>query len=685
MKKVFIIIVFYFYGMNTFSQTQNLPILNIEIIGSINDVNFEVSYRVNNKVLKKSEIDLNNIFKDGGVIKIANNIKDVPVEFQLITKDGFDTKELSNKINLEFSNTREISFDKEKEFDEKDSILKFSVLKSEIRISKPKLKKLELINLIQEKSNPDTKKNNSVVIKNDCLECDNKNTHLLHYDFSCKQFYKIKNGDKIHITNVRKLGYRQMIQLKIENVNRYIYDISIYGTEVVHESSVPPLLRQLFIGDSTLLNTLINNVSATTQSLKQDEKGKGNELNNKYEKFVDAIDKLSLHYEKLQVERLKAFELCGNFSCCNVDNIGITFGEILFSLRNINMTLYDLKMAIAKDDGINKLKADLSENLNKVAACKKIENEILSLGKQIDILKKKEKLTDPEKKELDDLTTKKDKLKVCTPEDVAVFNQQVQNLKDLLAPYSNIDSLQKYIPSKLQLEKLFLFVQNIRKSQSYYLSPPIFQSGNRIELAIKISPNSKSLTSEWSTISHDNDSLNLSIPMLWKPFVSFSSGSFLSLGKHLQNKTYAWQSVPNGSNQVDSLNNFILAEKGYSTPVMGFAALVNVEFKLLPSFGLGASAGVGLTIEKVPRMSYLAGFSAFFGDMHQLVITGGIAGMQIDQLTNNLQAVHNLNTIYKSKVDIEYYKEFKVGGFFAITYTPFKKSRKLVSKSITQK
>ena len=179
-----------------------------------------------------------------------------------------------------------------------------------------------------------------------------------------------------------------------------------------------------------------------------------------------------------------------------------------------------------------------------------------------------------------------------------------------------------------------------------------------------------------------NDPLQIQIPIVGKPFVSFSSGSFIALGKNMQNKTYAWQETVGNNNTVDS-SKYTLVESGYTLPPMGFCALGNLEWKISRSFGLGGSAGVGLSIEKSPRLAYLGGVSLFFGDMRQFTITGGFAGMQVNKLSNNFQTVSDNQTIYSSKPNIDYYKEFKVGGFISLTYTPFKvyKTKTVKSKN----
>ena len=85
--------------------------------------------------------------------------------------------------------------------------------------------------------------------------------------------------------------------------------------------------------------------------------------------------------------------------------------------------------------------------------------------------------------------------------------------------------------------------------------------------------------------------------------------------------------------------------------------------------------GVGLTIERDPRVAGLAGLSLFLGDSRQFAFTVGLAGMQVDKLNNNWQNVSDKQVIYTTEPQIEYYKEGKTGVFMAISYTPFKSTR----------
>src|SRR5690606_39437670 len=109
-----------------------------------------------------------------------------------------------------------------------------------------------------------------------------------------------------------------------------------------------------------------------------------------------------------------------------------------------------------------------------------------------------------------------------------------------------------------------------------------------------------------------------------------------------------------------------LVESGYTRHPLGFAALGNVEWKLWRSFGIGASVGVGLTIEREPRPAYLGGASLFFGNLRQFALTFGVIGMEVNTLSNNYKSMADAQIRVKTKptTPIEEYKVFRIGDVF---------------------
>ncbi|HEX7413533.1 MAG TPA: hypothetical protein VF411_05760, partial [Bacteroidia bacterium] len=86
-----------------------------------------------------------------------------------------------------------------------------------------------------------------------------------------------------------------------------------------------------------------------------------------------------------------------------------------------------------------------------------------------------------------------------------------------------------------------------------------------------------------------------------------------------------------------------------------------------------------LTIESSPRLAYLGGLSLFLGNLRQLTLTYGLAGMQIDKLTTNLQPMVSNNIQYSTNpgpAAITYYKQLNIGQCVSLSYTFYRKKNK---------
>lgn len=520
-----------------------------------------------------------------------------------------------------------------------------------------------------------------------------KNKIVYVYDFNKdpakREFYKIrkKNGIlKIEVVNFNKetLTSGKNVKFKIYNINKFLYDVSIADSVIHFDSEPSALFTRLFLGDSTLLGSLMGTFSDVT---KMQSAGLDN-LNKKIKCFVEK-------YNWLQNKVLDAYDPCYSFPCC----YSIEYTELANDLAviradavNIQMKLDEKKKIIEDNkkelDACEKNEKDIKDNS---AAITKCEGEIKDIKQKLPSLsgedkKKKEEELAKKEEELKKLQEDKAKLEKissekCTGTKKEEYKKKKETAENELSEISVINTLLTNLPSDKELKKIIVFLRNMVETNNSHTSDYISLNGNMLDLTINIA-SKDSIFKYFSIPEYKNDPLQIQIPILGKPFVSFSSGSFIALGKHLQNKTYSWQGTI-GNNNTVSDSSFTLVESGYTLPPMGFCALGNLEWKVSRSFGFGGSAGVGLSIEKSPRLAYLGGVSLFFGDLRQFTITGGFVGMQVNKLTNNFQTVVDNQVIYTSKPSIEYYKEFKVGGFISLTYTPFKvyKTKTVKSKN----
>jgi hypothetical protein len=565
-----------------------------------------------------------------------------------------------------------------------------------------------------------------------------KNKIVYVYDFnndpSKREFYKITlDHDTLKrvLVNFNKetLASGKNVKFKIYNINKFMYDVSIADSVIHFESEPSALFTRFFLGDSTLLGNLMGQISDPTKI----------QSNDKTEKLLNAIVAFINKYNGLRSTALDALNPCHQFTCCN----NLDYSDFLNSLAIIKAETENVKrkLNIAKNDvskqdcnkqiklktqaessiknlnfATSKLNVRIQEltikNTSLVNNVEKIKGEIKEIESQVFFSKGADSLT--KRAQLlrleTELASRNSELATSSLEltkfqkdrdsiDLKAFeiltsidslNNNISQLckdgnktdiQDMIDALEASDYLIKSLPSEDDLKKLIVFINNMVIQNNSYTSDYISLNGNMLDLTINIA-SKDSIYKYFSIPEYKNDPLQIQIPILGKPFVSFSSGSFIALGKHLQNKSYAWQeTIGNNNTVVDS--NYTLVESGYTLPPMGFCALGNLEWKVTRSFGLGGSAGVGLSIEKSPRLAYLGGVSLFFGDLRQFTITGGFVGMQVNKLTNNFQTVADNQVIYTSKPNIDYYREFKVGGFISLTYTPFKvyKTKTVKSKN----
>lgn len=490
----------------------------------------------------------------------------------------------------------------------------------------------------------------------------NKKKVVYIYDFNpdpaLRGFYKVrKKGRSLETTyvnfNQEKVRPSQDLQFKVHHINRFMYDIKVNNTLMGYDSQPSALFSQFFLGDSNLLGKLMGAFAAGLS----DKAGLMDDFQSRYEGLFTDVQCFLQKYNDLQARWLQAYNPCTVFDCCE----GVQY-------QNIANDLLEMRAKMAKLQSVmNEKTTALKANVEKLKACEKLFADSEAVQKEIDEIEKKPEASrsEEEKKKLGELKKKNAEISKCTE-----FKRTTEQLQAEVKSFNYIAELFSKMPQELELKQLTGFLNNMVKHNQTHVTSHLPLHGNRLDISMVIR-SKDSVTKYLSTPSYF-DSVNIEIPVILKPFVSFSAGSFVTLGSHLDNKTYDWQAIPNGSNTVTDTSRYMLVESGYSAPVMGFAALGNIEWKLSRSFGFGLSTGVGLTIEEKPRPSYLLGGSLFFGDLRQFALTGGLAIMQANRLKNNLEYVSGERVIYKTDQEpIEYYKETRRGAFISLTYTPF--------------
>lgn len=489
-------------------------------------------------------------------------------------------------------------------------------------------------------------------------------------DISKRGFFKVSRT-KAGMTcepvnfNKEKISAKNKVQFKIININRFMYDVSIADTLVEYDSEPSPMLNNFLLGDSNLLGGLMSSFNKTFGA----------------NSLVDEARKIKLSPELCELQcfltefngwrakLLQAYNPCSKFPCCPLTQ------EDYHKMANKLDLIHSL---FAKEEpNFTLLNKSIDDAKNKIAELTARKKELDSMA--TDLKKIREKKPDDRSPDEVKKLQKGEELEALLKDDpLKELNEQLVALNKEMEAFKSLKNIFESLPTKADLNRAVIWINQMVESNQTYMTEITSLNGNRLDIIVNIKAKD-SIGKLVPALKDFNYTRNIEIPIIWKPFISFSTGSFMGVSPRLQNKQYEWRALPTSGNVITSDSKYQLVESGYSLLPVGFAALANFQWKASRSFGLGPSAGVGLTIETKPRLGYLGGWSFYFGDLRQLAFTGGVMAMQVDQLKNTLLVGH----IYDAKPDLdpEYYKELKTGLFVSLTYTPFKNHRKLRPES----
>lgn len=483
--------------------------------------------------------------------------------------------------------------------------------------------------------------------------------------------YKKKTGrEKFEIVvervNINKetLTPCKDISMAVININRLIYDVHIADTIVDYESIASSLFDTFFSGNSVLLGNLLDQSLKFENIITSDGPAKlffQNEgIMDETEGLLDSIIKFYQLYLNLREIYINAFDPCYTFPECQ---------EIDYYL--IIKILYDVKFqAHGLNQRLDLLSKKVKTQQNELIVIDNYFKQLDEIELQKKAIESSDKIKTGKSNEYVELLYNEEliKLKIEQQDRQEIVNQ----LKESTEQLDKLSELKKIIdqlPSEESIQKEVIFLNNVIRQNQTYLADNISLKGNMLELKIDIKSND-SISKKFGIPKYDNSPIELKIPVVWKPFVTFSSGVFAAIGKNLLNKTYDWQYL-SYNNTIDT-THYTLVESGYTTKPFGLSALGNIEIKTCRNFGFGISTGVGMTIEQKPRFAYLAGGSLFLGDMRQFAVTGGFIIMPVDHITDNYKTIADNQVIYSDDPDVKYYKEIKTGIFLSVSYTPFK-------------
>jgi hypothetical protein len=258
----------------------------------------------------------------------------------------------------------------------------------------------------------------------------------------------------------------------------------------------------------------------------------------------------------------------------------------------------------------------------------------------------------------------------CDPQWMADYTKLANQLLEirLKAASYGMKNLPVNLPTETDLRNAVVLANNLVK-WNQQVEFPLTANGSYVDVHFTIRMND-SVRAYFSLPVDQQPVMQYELPILRKWIISFSGGPFVGLSSSLQKPTYSWQQIPDNTNTVQDTGRYALLENGLSLPPYGLTALCHLQYRAGRSFGLGFSAGVGMSVAPHITGDVMGGVSVFLGNMRQCVLTAGFLGTAVNQLTNQWQTVANKGILYVSPPPIHYYKEFGTGMFLSFTYTP---------------
>ncbi|MXN90865.1 hypothetical protein GR160_06460 [Flavobacterium sp. Sd200] len=501
----------------------------------------------------------------------------------------------------------------------------------------------------------------------DCSDCPN-DENVLVYDFNCKHFYY--NSKQVKSLKDIKVRYNEEFQIKIININRYLYDVKVSADDIVFSSEEPTLFKQFFLGNGFDFSKLNSNrdvenlpgsggsEASTDGDTIQDNKSNKKIIIKIENDFIDAYVDFKDSYNTLIVNTIKANSICPvDVDCCE----SINFDEF----KNLSEKLFDLRLKYSSLNAENNTLLEFET--------KQLEKHETALKQKEEGLKKESDLFDKEKDKVKKNNHKKNIDKINSEiaglkEQIAVAEKSINDKKTLKKELDDFKAFLDNLTDEKMLELVY-FSNNFVATNFEYTSPPIFAFGNELSLNIDITPSEVADSSPFKGLPLYSSELSVKLRVRNKWFYSFGTGPFVGIGSKLTSEQYGWQRQPVvETGTINESSGYKLVSTGNESAPVGIAGFANFGIKLSEFFGIGPSIGAGATINDDPQIAYFAGVSLFFGQDKQFNLTGGISFVRVKELKSEL---YNTLVSYVSTQDLEYRRPFKSGGFISLTYTVF--------------
>ena len=414
---------------------------------------------------------------------------------------------------------------------------------------------------------------------------------------------------------------------KIDNINKFLYQVTITGVNVKMETEMPNELKLLFRISDSQEKEITNNDKA---SKAVDDSNKGLVMMEKLAESVTIMvdKKTQPKIDKINQDLKELIKECDKY---------------ILELDQVKKEL--LKLKYEKIDLINLAKKDISfldmkkavDNLvkpsNPVATYNNMESKYTVVLKRYETAKE------------DALS---DKMK----------NTIAEALKLIEDAYEEIES-EEFM--NLYRDVTYLETELTTPANFYIISPPVQSKDDLINFKVSATP----ITTNSLAPYNSKTEFSFDIPVKGGVKVDFSVGPTLSFGKGAKDELYYLEeSTTIGKSYLRQRNN-------NNAGLPGLAVMMHVYNRGVKEAKIGGLFGVGAGFQSIEDvdLSFYLGASVILGKMQKVMINTGVSFLKVDRLKEKEFVEGNEYTTQDFDLENVVEKVFKPSFFIGLSYS----------------
>lgn len=439
------------------------------------------------------------------------------------------------------------------------------------------------------------------------------------------------------LPRVQTIKAKQQFEIKLINVNPYLYDVKIDDSTVVYPNQKPSGFDGIFTMPA------LKEVAASAPPLDSAQKQASSpSVNTQKQLQIDAINKFLNGYQDLiqPAEEILRYPQ--------------VIAELERLVFNCTMTAVEVKTA-AKDHLRKKLNIDTAARNIAIASFVSLNIENI-------------------KKRISTFRDEGEKLK-------AGFEKELTGVKGL-NPYKTIqaDIVKKNAVIDAPLDNMKTMLEKINQLEQANIGGKMADSydrvlSSRIQIVHAVTPNFNAdevilrvKVTKTKEVSCPNQvsSFNAEALVVGGVKIDFSTGLVLNVGnKGFFDQTYRKAPYYTANNQLSTDSITITRNRNNNQVIPSLGVFMNIYSRI--STNLNAGAILGASVGTDQRLYYHLGGSAIVGKSSRWILSGGMSIAKANILNGQYQN-HQVLRAAEFPADIPVENAFRIGGFFSLSY-----------------